>query len=455
LQTTTLHEEESNNTELTQPASNNEKYDSIPEAENDESVPPPQEMPHYHPADPNEEEQVPEKLPEPEQEASIPVTVHHPEAQQEHNNKLDDNRTMQASSEYNPSYYVAPAIISHERIAAHQTVPATKNTRNNYEEPVKGPSSPSNPFGDSDDHDHDHQPHHQQPTSGMEKKASFNPFDDHHETVASAPPAGNQNTRNYPTSSAVASSSSMASYTYAPPPPPSRPPPPAVPNHPPPQPRRHNPVLDNTVDTRYHQPLHVGPPPPVKPSRPSPLLAAVQQQQQGQQLNNVPAASHRSAPVHAVVVDQHPVRLEKQHSEPVHHDTHLEGSAPAPPLATTGKQPSSLLMALKAEKAQMKSSSPTDSSSAPLPVASRVERMAPQLMKLVQYGIKQNIAANELETHQQNPKLAMKSVHQMITASLQVDHFASQITLFKPRIVTRISKYDHIFLLFFFVFLLF
>jgi hypothetical protein len=439
---------------LAQPASNNEKYDSIPEAENDESVPPPQEMPHFHPADPSEQEQVREK--EPEQEASIPVTVHHPESQQEHNNKLDDKRTIQASSEYNPSYYVAPAIISHERIAAHQNVP-TKNSNNNYEEPVKGPASPSNPFGDSDDHEH----HHQQPIAGMEKKSSFNPFDDHHETVAAALPAVNQNTRNYPTPSSAASSS-MASYTYAPPPPPSRPQRPAIPNHPPPEPRRFNPLLDNTVDTRYHQPMHVGPPPPVKPSRPSPLLAAVQQQQQqgqGQQFNNVPPASHhRSVPVHAVVVDQHPVRLEKQHSEPVHHNMYDPSStttapAPAPPLATTGKQPSSLLMALKAEKAQ-KGSSPTDSS-LPLPVASPVERMAPQLVKLLQYGIKQNIAANELETHQQNPKLAMKSVHQMVTASLKVDHFASQITLFKPRIVTRISKCDHIYFLVFFSFLFF
>jgi hypothetical protein len=58
----------------------------------------------------------------------------------------------------------------------------------------------------------------------------------------------------------------------------------------------------------------------------------------------------------------------------------------------------------------------------------------------MQFGIRQNPAMTALHENQNNPKLAMKSIHQMITSSLKADLFASQAGLYKSRITSRIRK---------------
>ncbi len=63
------------------------------------------------------------------------------------------------------------------------------------------------------------------------------------------------------------------------------------------------------------------------------------------------------------------------------------------------------------------------------------------IYRLLQFGVKQNPAMNALYNSQNNPKIALSTLHQQIAASLTVDVHATQVHVFKPRISTRISKY--------------
>ena len=54
--------------------------------------------------------------------------------------------------------------------------------------------------------------------------------------------------------------------------------------------------------------------------------------------------------------------------------------------------------------------------------------------------MKQQPAMLALSATQNNPKIALHSIHDQIMISLRADLYASQIHVYKPRLNTRISK---------------
>lgn len=163
-------------------------------------------------------------------------------------------------------------------------------------DPSKPVAPSSNPFGDDDD---DETP-----------APSSNPFNQSHVAVKPSPaPLSKPST-----------TATTATYTYSPPPPPVR----AGGEV---KKQSHNPFMDNSPDTRYHQPHHNVPPP--QHTRQSALVQAAMANNGVNRPNPPPRqTSQQPAPIPVIV------------------------TPPSQPLPPPAKQPSSLLLALKAEKAQ-------------------------------------------------------------------------------------------------------
>ena len=359
------------------------------------------------------------RVAEPVREAEIPVqvAVEIDEPQHEipsNNDKVAGTRSplvsQPATESVNP-YYTAPPIISQEQIRNHHSaVNGTNETKNPFGEVSNDSKNPfgedhsnsdnsfgkptplekkasanpfdvdhpdnANPFGkpaplekkasaNPFDKDHSNNANPFGKSTPLEKKASSNPFDKEESIPVSSVPAPNRQINPVqagpsqapqpPARRPPAPAVNMASYTYAPPPPPNSG---AVK-------KQHNPFLNDSPEPRFHQPHHNVAQPTYH--RPSPLVEAA---------------------LHGQFSANPPIEVQAQPAP---------APAPAPvptPLGAVGKQPSSLLLALKAEKAQQAPVTNTPNSqprppppsrrpTGELPVANPVEEIPGPLYRFV------------------------------------------------------------------------